>query len=71
MDSHCDRGGRGEHRRADGVLLSLGVAFGEHERPHLPFYAVIDAVETTLNVWSDSCVAAMVDKDLFGERDAR
>ena len=37
----------------------------------LPFYAVIDAVETTLNVWSDSCVAAMVDKDLFGERDAR
>ena len=37
----------------------------------LPFYAVIDAVETTLNVWSDSCVAAMVDKDLFGERDTR
>ncbi len=33
----------------------------------LPFYAVIDAVETTLNVWSDSCVAAMVNKDLYGE----
>ncbi len=32
----------------------------------LPFYAVIDAVETTLNVWSDSCVAAMVNKDLYG-----
>lgn len=42
-------------------LLLMGVI--------LPFYAVIDAVETTLNVWSDSCVAAMVDKDLFGERD--
>ena len=33
----------------------------------LPFYAVIDAVETTLNVWSDSCVAAMVNKDLFAD----
>jgi len=30
----------------------------------LPFYAVIDMIETTLNVWSDSCVAAMVNKDL-------
>ncbi len=30
----------------------------------LPFYAVIDMIETTLNVWSDSCVAAMVDNDL-------
>ena len=25
----------------------------------LPFYAVVDAIETALNVWSDSCVAAM------------
>lgn len=33
----------------------------------LPFYAVIDAIETTLNVWSDSCVAAMVDHDLRDE----
>lgn len=32
----------------------------------LPFYAVIDAIETTLNVWSDSNVAAMVNKDLYG-----
>ena len=30
----------------------------------LPFYAVVDAIETALNVWSDSCVAAMVDHDL-------
>lgn len=31
----------------------------------LPIYAVIDMVETTLNVWSDSAVAAMVDKDMY------
>ena len=30
----------------------------------LPVYAVIDMVETAVNVWSDSCVAAMVDHDL-------
>lgn len=30
----------------------------------LPFYAVIDAIETTLNVWSDSNVAVLVNKDL-------
>lgn len=30
----------------------------------LPFYALIDAVETALNVWSDSCVAAIVDKEV-------
>ncbi len=32
----------------------------------LPFYAVIDMIETTLNVWSDSTVAVMVDRDLYG-----
>ena len=30
----------------------------------LPLYAVIDMVETAVNVWSDSCVCAMVDRDL-------
>lgn len=30
----------------------------------LPIYAVIDMVETAENVWSDSCVCAMTDKDL-------
>ena len=30
----------------------------------LPIYTIIDMVETTENVWSDSCVSAMVDKDL-------
>lgn len=33
----------------------------------LPFYAVIDMIETTLNVWSDSTVAAMIDHDLNAE----
>ena len=30
----------------------------------LPIYTIIDMVETAENVWSDSCVASMVDKDL-------
>jgi Na+/H+-dicarboxylate symporter len=29
----------------------------------LPIYTIIDMVETAENVWSDSCVAAMVDAD--------
>lgn len=28
----------------------------------LPFYTVIDMIETTLNVWSDSCVASVVNE---------
>ena len=30
----------------------------------LPFYSVIDMVETSLNVWSDSCVANVVNQEL-------
>ena len=30
----------------------------------LPIYTIIDMVETAENVWSDSCVSTMVDKDL-------
>ena len=33
----------------------------------LPIYAVIDMIETAENVWSDSCVCAMTNKDLKGE----
>ena len=33
----------------------------------LPIYTIIDMVETAENVWSDSCVCAMVDKDLKKE----
>ncbi|MDL2059224.1 dicarboxylate/amino acid:cation symporter [Mesosutterella sp. AGMB02718] len=32
----------------------------------LPIYAIIDMIETTVNVTSDSCVAAMTDHDLKG-----
>ena len=30
----------------------------------LPFYTVLDMVETSLNVWSDSCVATLVNQDV-------
>ena len=30
----------------------------------LPFYSVLDMLETSLNVWSDSCVANIVDKQI-------
>ena len=32
----------------------------------LPIYTIIDMIETAENVWSDSCVCAMVDKDMKG-----
>ena len=34
----------------------------------LPIYTVIDMVETAENVWSDSCVCAMVDHDLKNDQ---
>ncbi len=30
----------------------------------LPFYSIIDMIETALNVWSDSCVAKVIDNKL-------
>ena len=30
----------------------------------LPFYSIIDMVETALNVWSDSCVTKVIDKQV-------
>ena len=33
----------------------------------LPIYAVIDMIETAVNVWSDSCICAIVDKQLTEE----
>ena len=33
----------------------------------LPIYAIIDMIETGVNVWSDSSVAAMTDHDLRGK----
>lgn len=36
----------------------------------LPFYTIIDMLETAINVWSDSCVAAVVDKEAKQEDEA-
>ncbi len=33
----------------------------------LPFYSFIDMLESAINVWSDCCVTAVVNKDLFGD----
>ena len=33
----------------------------------LPIYTIIDMVETAVNVWSDSCVCAIVDKKMRSE----
>lgn len=30
----------------------------------LPFYTVLDMIETTLNIWSDACITVTVDKEL-------
>ena len=71
--SHLHAGRRRQCRRAHGVLFSLSLAPCGHECADSAygrdsaFYAVVDAIETALNVWSDSCVAAMVDHDLKDE----
>lgn len=36
----------------------------------LPFYTMIDMLESAINVWSDSCVAAVVNKEI-GEEEAQ
>jgi Na+/H+-dicarboxylate symporter len=33
----------------------------------LPFYALIDMIETALNVWSDACVTVVIDKSVKSE----
>lgn len=33
----------------------------------LPFYSLIDMLESAINVWSDCCVTVAVDKELGGE----
>lgn len=35
----------------------------------LPFYSIIDMLETTINVWSDSCVVALVEHETKKEFD--
>ena len=49
------------------TLISLGslvVLAGVGLGIILPIYTVIDKIETAENVWSDSCVCTMVDRDL-------
>lgn len=45
------------------LLAAMGVPVGMMGLI-LPFYGLIDMVETALNVWSDSCVALVVDRQL-------
>ena len=37
----------------------------------LPFYTLIDMLESAINVWSDSCVAAVVQQEVSSESDMR
>ena len=53
------------------LTLSLMAGIGAHVAILgiiLPIYTIIDMVETAENVWSDSCVCAMTDHDLFQPR---
>ena len=34
----------------------------------LPIYTIIDMIETAVNVWSDACVCAIVDKSINSEK---
>lgn len=36
----------------------------------LPFYSLIDMLETAINVWSDSCVVAVVEHEMLGIEEA-
>ncbi len=36
----------------------------------LPFYSIIDMIETALNVWSDSCVAIVINEQILPEINA-
>ena len=47
---------------AMGVPLQLMVII-------LPFYALVDMLESAINVWSDSCVTAIVNAELLADRE--
>ena len=46
---------------ASAFLVSMGVP-AANMALILPFYSVLDMLETAVNVWSDGCVAVMVDQ---------
>lgn len=45
------------------LLTGMGVPVGTM-MIILPLYTVIDMIETTVNVWSDSCIVAVVDQEV-------
>ena len=45
------------------LLSSMGVPI-ELLGIIFPIYALLDMIETALNVWSDSCVATAVNRDI-------
>ncbi len=45
------------------LLASMGISLNIMGAI-LPFYTIIDAVETSLNIWSDSSITAIVDKEV-------
>jgi len=49
------------------LLLGMGVPL-EMMGLILPLYALIDMIETALNVYSDSCITAIVDKELIDQK---
>lgn len=55
------------------MLFPDAVADIRHSGAHgipgilLPIYTIIDMIETAENVWSDSCVCAMVDQSLVDD----
>lgn len=51
---------------ASAFLVGLGIPSNQLQilGVILPIYTLIDMVETTLNVWSDSCITVIIDKEL-------
>ena len=46
------------------ILHVLKIMVGWLMLSAIPVYTIIDMIETAENVWSDSCVAAMTDRDI-------
>ena len=50
------------------AIMTTLISFGKQRSTRRIFaHTIIDMVETAENVWSDSCVCAMTDKDLSGK----
>jgi len=52
------------------AIMTTLISFGKQRSTRRIFaHTIIDMVETAENVWSDSCVCAMTDKELSGKED--